>query len=46
MKYISSWQSKGLSDKTIEPPVTNDYKLNPKVSYYGTMARLEFREVV
>ena len=42
-KYISSWQSKGLSDETIRPPATSDYKLNPKVSYYGTKARLEFR---
>ena len=42
-KYISSWQSKELSDETIKPPVTNNYKLNPKVSYYGTRARLEFR---
>ena len=46
LKYISLWQSKGLSDETIKPPVTNGYKLNPKVSYYGTKARLESREVV
>ena len=42
-KYISSWQSKGLSDKSIKPPATSDYKLNPKVNYYGTKIRLEFR---
>ena len=42
-KYISSSQSKGLSDETIQPPVTNNYKLNPKTSYYGTKARLQFR---
>ena len=42
-KYISSWQSKGLSDESIKPPATSDYKLNPKVNYYGTKARLEFR---
>ena len=41
--YISSWQSKGLSDETIKPSVANKHKLNPKISYYGTMARLEFR---
>ena len=35
-KYISSWQSKGLSDTSIKPPATSDYKLNPKVNYYGT----------
>ena len=34
-KYISSWQSKGLSDETIKPPATSDNSLNPKVSYYG-----------
>ena len=43
-KYISSWQSKGLSDEGIKPPATSDYKLNPKVNYYGTKTRLEFRE--
>ena len=30
-KYISSWQSKGLSDESIELPATSDYKFNPKV---------------
>ena len=43
LKYISSWQSKGLSDERIKPPATSDYKLNPKVNYYGTKTRLEFR---
>ena len=42
-KYILSWQSKGLSDGGIKPPATSDYKLNPKVNYYGTKTRLEFR---
>ena len=42
-KYISSWQSKGLSYEIIKAPVTSNYKLNPKISYYGTKARLEFR---
>ena len=42
-KYILSWQSKGLSDKSIKPPATSDYKLNSKVNYYGTKTRLEFR---
>ena len=40
---MSSWQSKGLSNKTIKPPATSDNSLNPKVSYYGAKARLEFR---
>ena len=39
--YVSSWQSKGLSDESIKPPATSDNSLNPKVSYYGTKARLE-----
>ena len=39
-----SWQSKGPSYKTIKPPpATSDNSLNPKVSYYGAKARLEFR---
>ena len=41
--YVSSWQSKGLSDEAIKPPATSDNSLNPKVSYYGTKARPEFR---
>ena len=41
-KYISSWQPKGLSNKIIKPP-TSDNSLNPTISYYGTKARLEFR---
>ena len=42
-KYFSSWQSKGLSDETIKPPATSDYKLNPKLNYYDAKTRLEFR---
>ena len=42
-KYISSWQFKGLSDESIKSHATRDYKLNPKVNYYGTKTRLEFR---
>ena len=38
-----SWQSKGLSDESIKPPATSDCKLNPKVDYYSTKRRLEFR---
>ena len=43
-KYISSWQSKGLSEETIKPPATSDYKINPQLSYFGTKARLKFKE--
>ena len=43
INYFSLWQSKGLSDETMKPPATSDNSLNPKVSYYGAKARLEFR---
>ena len=42
-KYMSSWQSKGLSEETLKPSSTSDNSFNPTVSYYGTKARLEFR---
>ena len=42
-KFLSSWQSKELSDESIKPPATSDNSLNTKVSYYGTKTRLEFR---
>ena len=38
------WQSKRLSHETIKRPTTSDYKLNPKLSYFGTKSRLDFRE--
>ena len=41
--YVSSSQSKGLSDRTIKLPATSDNSLNLKVSYYNAKARLEFR---
>ena len=39
-KYISLWQYEGLSNETIKPPATSDYKLNPKVDHYGSKTRL------
>ena len=42
-KYISSWQSKGLSDETIKPPTTSDYILNPQLNYFSTKTRVEFK---
>ena len=42
-KYISSWKSKGLSDENITAPTTSDYKLNPKLGYFGTKTRAELR---
>ena len=42
-KYILSWQSKGLSGETIDPPTTSDYKLNLQLSYFDTKTRAEFK---
>ena len=33
--YISSWKSKGLSDKIIKPPSTSDNSLSPVVVIMG-----------
>ena len=32
--YVSSWKSKGLSDKTIKPISTSDNSLTQTISYY------------
>ena len=40
--YVSSWESKGLSNKTINPPDTSDNSLNPTLIYYGTKMRAKF----
>ena len=40
-KYISSWQSKGLSDETIKPPATSDNSLTPLIDYLGNKIRLK-----
>ena len=37
---IYFWKSKGLSDKNTTAPTTNDYSLNPQLSYFGTKRRL------
>ena len=39
---VLSWQSKGISNKRIKPSITSDNSLNPKLSYYGTKARVQF----
>ena len=39
---VLSWQSKGLSNKSIKPPKTSDYSLNPRLTYYGTKIRVQF----
>ena len=40
--YVSSWKSKGLSDKTIKSPSTSDNSLTRAVSYYDTKTRVKF----
>ena len=37
--YISSWNSKGLSDESIKPPTTSDNSRTPELNYYGTKTR-------
>ena len=41
-KYISSWQCKGLSDKTILLPPTYSKSLNPLIDYVGDKITLKF----
>ena len=41
-KYISSWQSEGLSDETIKPPATSDNSLTPLIDYLGNKIRVKF----
>ena len=40
--YVSSWQSKGLSSKSIKPPTTSDNSLTPTLNYYGTKTIVKF----
>ena len=44
-KYISSWKSKGLSEKTIEPPATSDNSHSSIIDYLGDKVRLKFNGV-
>ena len=39
---VLSWQSKGLSNKSIKPPTTSDNSLTPELNYYGTNIRVKF----
>ena len=41
-KYNSSWQSKGISDKTIKPPTTSDNSFTPLVDYLGHKIGIKF----
>ena len=39
---VLSWQSKGLSNKSIKPPTTSDNSLTPELNFYGTKTRVKF----
>ena len=39
---ISSWKSKGLSEKIIKPRTTSDNSLAPELSYIGNKTRVKF----
>ena len=39
--HVLSWQSKGISNESIKPPTSSNYGLSPKLSYYGTKARVQ-----
>ena len=39
--YVSSWNSKGLSAESINPPTTSDNSLAPALSYYDTKTRVK-----
>ena len=40
-KYISSWKSKWLSEKTITPYVTSDNSLIPLIDHYGSKIKVK-----
>ena len=40
--YVLSWQSKGLSNKSIKPPTTTNSSLTPELNYYGTKTKTKF----
>ena len=40
--YVSSPQSKGLSNESIKPPPTSDNSLTPELNYYGTKTKIKF----
>ena len=44
-KYIPSWKSKGLSDKTITPYAASDNSLTPLIDYYGSNVRVKFNKL-
>ena len=45
VNYVYFWKSKGLSDENITAPTTNNYSLNPQLSYLGTKTRKVFNRI-
>ena len=37
-----SWQSKGISNESINPPTTSNNSLNPRLSYNDTKIKVQF----
>ena len=42
--YVLSWQSKALCNESIKPPTTSNNSLNPRLSYYRTKVKVQFRK--
>ena len=40
--YVSSWQSKIISNESIKPPTTANNSLTPELNYYGTKTKVKF----
>ena len=40
--YVSSWQSKGLSNESIKPPTSNNSLTTPELNYDGTKTKIKF----
>ena len=40
--HFSAWESKGLSDESINPPTISDNSLAPSLKYIGTKTRVKF----
>ena len=40
--YVSSWQSKRISNESIKLPATTNSSLTPKLICYGTKTRVKF----
>ena len=39
---VLPWHFKGMSGEYVKPPATSNYGFNPRLSYYGTKARIQF----